>query len=75
MQREETDRFEAISEDGEECTIVEYTRMLERAPMSGAIQRIPAPREYFTDSGLDVNALGDGNFEVLQSGKRYTQRR
>jgi len=73
MRREETDRFDTISEDGEKCTIVEYTRMLERAPMSGGVQRLPGAREYFTGSGLDVNFLGPSTFEVLQTGKRFTR--
>jgi hypothetical protein len=63
MQRGETYRFEAISDDGKKCIIVEYTRMLERMPLSGGIQRIPTSREYLTDFGLHMNAIEDSIFE------------
>lgn len=71
MQRQETDRFDAVAEDGDECTIIEYTRMTSRKSLAGRTQHTAGGIEYFTDSGDDGNPEGDGVFEVVQTGKRF----
>jgi len=67
MRRNETDRFEAEADDGERCTIVEYTAKVARRTLT------PGDRNYVTSAGRAVALISNRYFRDVASAKMFTR--
>jgi len=66
LPRKETDRFEAESEDGERCIIVEYTNMVPIRTTTGQGWG-RGSRSYETDEGRHISPIDDQHFKDVMS--------
>jgi hypothetical protein len=60
----ETDRFEAMTEDGQQLTLIEYTTFIESITTGGR-SWIAGLKEVRTLHGDHINVRGEGQYETL----------
>ena len=63
-----TNEFTAISDDGQEYTIYEYTDVIDAGNLSDPNATIRGAKRLCTSEGEDVNFKGEGVYEIVTSG-------
>ena len=75
MRKDETDRFEAEADDGERCTIVEYTAKVVRKAATSCVQLrlVQGDRNYVTSAGRPIAPISHRHFRDVLSTKMFTR--
>lgn len=68
MERE-TRRFEAEGPDGRRFVIIELQRLIDYRPINKSAQRLGGQRRLALLEGGHVNDLGNGSFEIFDTGE------
>lgn len=63
----ETNRFQAVADDGAAYTVVERTVFTEFVPLSGDRRWVRGARDYVLSDGRDLDPRGDGLFKILDT--------
>lgn len=65
----ETSRFFAQDDDGEEYTLIEFTKFYRGEQVGGPDFTLNGPKHYELDDGSPVNHRKDGTFIIIDGGK------
>jgi hypothetical protein len=64
---QETRRFRAVSDDGEEFVVIEYQRIIEHKLLSGATSVTKGLKRLALSDGSSVNQIDPETFKVVQT--------
>jgi hypothetical protein len=68
--RMKTNEFTALAEDGTSVTIQEFTDLIDVSSADNPNARIRGLKTLLTVDGMHVNVVGEGEYEVVQTGLR-----
>ena len=68
--RTKTDEFRAFAEDGTSVTIEEFTDVIDASSMGNPKAKIGGLKTLLTVDGMHVNVIGEGEYEVVETGLR-----
>jgi hypothetical protein len=64
---QETGRFRAVSDDGEEFVVIEYQRIHEHKDLNGKISITKGLKRLALNDGSGVNRIDPDTFKIVQT--------